>query len=344
MLLVFYLGGSNMLGMSHGLGTAGWIAQLAGFFAALPLLLLFGRLVRLMPGTDLYEMLEYTLGKWITAIVSVLYFCYFMILAATTRVYYGVFLQQTSLTNTPLIVILLALFVVCTYLARSGAVSLGKWSTLLVAALVLVAALLALFAIPNMRIEHLLPVAAGGGRAIADGGYRVLFSPFGEAVALLTLLGSLDRKASPYRLFFLGALLAALFFVLTFLRDAAVLGGESMDTLRYPFFQAAGVIRAGAVQTRMEFPASLPFVLAGLTKVAVCLIAAARAVRRSALIPVALFSVGLSALLFYRQTALEAILAVHLYAAPLLQVGIPVLICLVAEVRRKRRPTELEKA
>ena len=114
---------------------------------------------------------------------------------------------------------------------------------------------------------------------------------------------------------------------------------------------SAGVIRVGAIQTRIEFPLSIPFVIAGLTKVAVCLIAAAGAVRRvfglrdagSALIPVAVLSVGLSAVLADQLMDVGVFAAVHLRVAPLVQIGIPVLVWFVAELKRRRRPVEIEK-
>jgi spore germination protein KB len=345
MLLLLYMGSGNALGRSLGLGADTWIAYLLGLLLAAPLLLVLARLVQLTPGMDLYDMLDYTLGRRLAAIAAALYFFYFIALAATVGVRYGAFLQFTSLTHTPLIVILLALFAVCAYLAGSGVETLGKWSTLWAATALLAAVLLTLLAIPSMRLENLLPIAASGGGAIFRGGHRITRLPFGEAVVLLALLGHLDRRANPYRLFFLGATLAAGFFVLTFLRDAAVLGAGNMDSLRYPHFQAAGVLQVGAGMTRIESLASIPPVITGLTKAAVCLLAAAGALRRIfglahgglVLIPLALFCVGLSMMLFDKRAALFAYPAVHLRIAPLFQLAIPVLMWLIAEGKRLKK-------
>jgi len=350
-LLVFYMGSGPVFSLSSGLGADGWIAQLIGFLLVLPLLFILARLVRLMPGMDFYGILGYTLGKWLAGVVTVLYFCYFITMAATVRLYYGTFLQLTSLPNTPLIVILLALFAICAYLAKSGAETLGKWSTLVGAMAIVGALFLALMAIPSMRLGNLLPVMASGGREILWSGYRFAVLPFGEAVVLLALFGRLERGVSPYRVFFFGALLAAVFFVLTFLRDAAVLGAESMDSLRYPSFQAASVIRMGVIEMRIESLWSVPLILIGATKAAVYLIAAVLAVRRlfglvdggAVLLPVAFFSVGLSGVLFYNLTALFSFPALHLVVAPLFQMGIPVVIWLVAEYRGCGRVVRAEE-
>ena len=350
-LLVFYIGSGHVIGMSSGLGVDGWLAQLAGFALAAPLLLILARLVQIMPGMGLYDMLEHTLGRWFAIIASILYFCYFLLLAASVRLYHGTFLQITGLPNTPLLVILLTLFVVCTYLAKSGVLAVGKWSMILAAVLIVFAVGLTLFAIPSMRLQNLLPLGTSGGRAIVEGGYRFALFPFGEAVVLLALFGGLERKVNPYRLFLFGAALAVCFFALTFLRDAAILGGRSMDTLRYPHFQAASVIRVGGMETRIEFLATIPFVLAGLTKVAVCLLAASGAVRGvfrfssrgRVLIPVALASVGLSLALFDGFLDMISSSVVYWTALPFLQVGIPLLMWGVAEAKNRGRPASAEK-
>ena len=348
-LALFYMG--SALHMPTGLGTDGWIAYLAGLLIVMPLLLILARLVRLMPEMNLYDMLEYTLGKALAVIVGLFYFLYFIAWAAVARVYYGTFVQQTSLTRTPLIVILLILFVLCIYLARSGVATVGKWSILLGAVVLFGAVLLTLLAIPDMRLEHLLPIAARGSRAIARGGYRQALWPFGGAVVMLAVLRPLDRKANPYAALLFGAAIACGFFVLNFLRDTAVLGETGMDTLRYPSFQTAGVVRMGVVETRIEFLTALPLILAGLTKAAVCLLAAAGAVarifrnrdRQSILFPAALFSVGLSVMLLYSREAALFVPTFHQSVAPLFQAVIPVLVWLIAEGKHKRKPMGAEK-
>ncbi|MCL2588161.1 MAG: endospore germination permease [Oscillospiraceae bacterium] len=349
-VLVFYIG-SHMVHTPEGLGTDGWAAHLIGFVAVTPLLLILARLVQLMPRMDLFEMLEYALGRSIAIIVSLLYFLYFTVSSASVGAYYGSFLQLTSLPNTPFFVLLLALFGLCAYLAKSGGLTLGKWSVILGAVTVFTAVLLTLFAIPSMRAENLLPVVENGGRAIARAGARQAVFPFGEAIVFLALFGRLDQTGKSYKVFFLGAIFAAGVFILNFLRDAAILGAGGMDSLRYPFFEAAGVIRVGALETRIETLVTLPIVIAGLTTAAIYLFAATGAVRRvfgvkdsrALYLWLTLSAVGLAMVLFGNMRMLPSFSAVHFIVAPLFQLGFPVLIWLVAEVKSIRRPVIAEE-
>jgi len=294
---------------------------------------------------DLFAMLDYSFGRVLTVIISGLYFVYFITLAATTRAYHAMFVRLVAMPQTPWIILLLVFFVLCVYLAKSGAETVGKWSTFLAAGLILTTVGLTLFAIPAMRVDNLLPLVESGSAEIARGGIRFAVMPLGEAVVLLALLGHLDKGASSYKLFFVGAVIATLLLVLGFLRDAAILGARSMDSLLYSSFTAAGVLEVGTIGMRIEFLAALPTILAGITKAAVCLIAAARAMRRvfalpgenAVIVSVAFFSLGLSAALFANVTELFAFPALHFYFAPVFQVGIPVLMWLVAEMKTRRR-------
>jgi len=192
----------------------------------------------------------------------------------------------------------------------------------------------------------LLPIGNSGGRSLVQGGIQVAVNPLGGAVVLLALLGRFDRQASPYKLFLIGTAMAVGLFILNFLRDTAMLGGGGMAMLVYPFFKAAGVIQMGSLGIRIEFLAALPAILAGLTKAAICLLAASNAAQQvlrsptgiRAMVPAALVTVVLSAALLPNLAALTVLPRIHLYVAPVFQVGFPVLLWLVAEGRARRNP------
>ena len=338
-LLVFYISSSGIFGFAYGLGPEGWLAQLMGLLMAAPLLLILARLLHILPGRTLYDMLDHLFGRWIACFLSLLYFFYFISLAATVRVQYAELIRLVTLVHTPLVVILLAFFILCVYLAKSGLETLGKWSLFLGALAIAFTLGLTLMATPHMRGEHLLPMGVQAPAALIRGGGKFAIFPLGEAVVMLALLGRLDKGASPYKLLFTGALLAAGFFLLTFFRDTAILGATLMDMVHYPSFKAAGVVQLGWIGGRVDMFFAGILLLTGLTKAAVCLIAASGALGRvfslpdgnAVLIPVAFFSVGLSAILFPNLAQLFAHPSVYVYYAPLFQAVIPGLMWLAAE-------------
>ena len=348
MLLVFYISNSGIFGFTYGLGPDAFIAQLLGFLLAAPLLLILARLAHILPGKNLYHMLEYAFGRWIACLFSAIYFLYFISLAATIRVQYAELLRLTTLVNTPLVVILLAFFAFCAYLANSGLETIGKWSVLLGAGAITFALTLTFLAIPHAEGAHLLPIGVSTPAALVRGGGHFAIFPLGEAVVMLALLGRLEKGASPYKLFFFAPLLALGFFLLTFLRNTAILGASLLDMLHFPSINAASVVQIGWIGGRVDVFFMAILLLTGLTKAALCLIAGIRALRQvfslsdetRLLLPVAFFSVGISAILFSNLPQLLAHPAIYVYYAPIFQVVIPGATWLVAEFKlRQRTPT-----
>jgi len=343
-LLVFYMSSYNVFGHAIGLASDRWIGLGIGLVMATPLLLILARLIRLLPGMDLFDMLEYAFGRVLGTVITVLYCAYFIAMAALAGRYHGEFLRLTTLPNTPLIVLIVALFAVCVYLAKSGAITLGKWSILVAALAVISAVTMAIFGIPAMGFNHLLPLGVHSGQGLLWGGYRSAVLGLGNAIILLTLAGRLDRKANPYGLFMFSAALAIAFFALTFLRDLAVLGQGSMDTFLFPAYRAAGVLGMGGLGVRIEVFVLLMALLTGAAKIALCLMATVKGVSRiggrldrNFLAPlVAALALILAMSLFPNLTALFAFPGVYLRYAPVLQVGIPVLMWLIAEGKAKK--------
>jgi len=344
-LLVVYISGCNVYGHAMGMASDRWIAAAIGLVVAAPLFLILARLICLLPGMNLFDMLEYAFGRVLGALITVLYCVYFIAMAALAGRYHGAFLHLTTLPNTPLIVLLLVVFAVCIYLAKSGAITLGKWSVLIAILAVLFAVGMTVVALPAMRLNHLLPLGVHGGQGLLWGGYRSAVLILGNAIIFLALAGRLDKKANPYGLFFFSAALAVVFFALTFLRDLATLGQGSMDTVFFPAYKAAGVLDLGGLGIRIESFVLLIALLTGITKIAVCLVAAAngatriggRLDRKVLLFLVTAMALILAMGLFPNLTSLFAFPSVYLRYAPVLQMGIPVLMWLIVEGKVKKR-------
>ena len=345
LLLVLYIGSGSAFGGFSTLGADTIFAQVASFFIAAPLLLLFARLIRLMPEMDLFDMLTYTVGRVPAVLIGVLYFFYFIMLSATTQVYHAEFVGMISLVNTPLIVILLAFFLVGAYLAKSGAETMSKWSLVVALTVAGLALTLTLFAFPSMRAGNIQPILTHSVGDMARAGTRLAILPLGEAVVLLALISRFDKHASPYKLFFIAASLATVFFAANFLRDSAVLGADSMGAMHYPAFRAASTIQLGSIGTRVEFLVVISFLLTSVTKTAICVLAAARAIRSVFNLPdenplilsIAFFAVALSVILFRNMIDLFAFPYIYVYYAPIFQMVIPVVVWVIAEVKVRRK-------
>jgi len=350
LLALFYIGHMGIDHAGQGLGTDGWIAVLLGFVLSVPMLLIFSRLTRLMPGANLFEMLERGFGRRFSYVISVLYLAYFLFLAAMVLGQVE-FIRTVSLPRTPLVVLLLFFFGAAVYFTHGGVPAMGKWSVLTIYILLSIFVLLSLLSIENMRVSNLLPIGTVGSGALFWSGYRVMVVPMGAGVVFLALIGRSAKWVSFYKVFFFGAGFAALFFVGTFLRDLAILGVSGMAGLTYPAYHAASGIQIGAGGGRVESLVTVSVSLSALIMLAVCLYAAACALRRVTVrresrgmgIPAGILALGLTLFLgtaYARQLPLESW---YLRYAPVVQAGIPLLLWAVLEVRVKRRGGAVSK-
>jgi len=338
-LFVLYVGRAGVNHATWGMGADAWLGMLLGFAFSLPMLLILARLVQLLPEMNLFEMLRYGFGRGLAYVLSALYFLYFLALAATVLEQVQ-FVRFAGLPQTPLAVIVLFFFAAGIYLARVNVHAMGKWSVLAGLIIIGIALLLTLFALPHLRTLHLLPIGRSGDGVLLQGGYRFMVSPLGEAVVLLTLLGKRAKPRHPYRMFLFGAGFASLFFVLTFLRDRAILGASVMERVQFAPYHAASGIQIGALGSRVESLLTILVLLSGFTMLAVYLFAASRILPRSEgrgkLLFVAILAMVGVLLLHAGVLAGVSLGALHLRYAPVMQSVIPALLWLVAEVKARR--------
>jgi spore germination protein KB len=108
---------------------------------------------------------------------------------------------------------------------------------------------------------------------------------------------------------------------------------------------AARIINIGDFLTRIEGSISMNFIMAGITKITVCLLVAAKGMAhlfgisnyRKILIPVALLALALSAILYETAMEMFAFLEAYQYYALLFQIIIPVIVWMFAEIKVRRQ-------
>ena len=343
-LLIIHICSFGMFGPAQGFYVGVWVSWLVSLLGFVPALLLWSHLVKKMPGMDLFAMLEHGFGRVLGRLFGLCYILFFLFLAASTRFFYAAMTQMLTLSFTPFVVILLLFFLLSAYLAKSGLQAMGKWCALLVAFAAVMTLLFFLLATPIMRLENILPLMPNGGEGVLRGAARFFALTIGNAVMMLALLGNFEAKASPKKLFFIATAIAILFFAFNFLRDTAILGQGGVEASVYPSYKAAGLIRLGGTGTRIEVFVLLFDVVAGLTKVALCIIAAARGFahlfgqteENAFVLSVVFLTVGLSATLFSNLHTLFSVAPTYLRVAPVFQVLIPLILAFVLLFRRKK--------
>lgn len=129
-LVILFTVGSSILITPSGLAAEAkqdaWIAAILSVCIGLLTLFLYQALVRQFPNQTLVEMCEAIFGIWIGKIVSLLYFCFFFLLAALVLRNIGDFVVTQVLPDTPLQFILMIFLLVVIMASRHGIETIAR--------------------------------------------------------------------------------------------------------------------------------------------------------------------------------------------------------------------------
>lgn len=346
LLVIVQISKIIILGFPTEAGSDTWMSILLLFLSVIPVMLLYARMVHLMPGKSLFEMIESTLGRPVSIVLCVLYAYYFLTLSAMACGNDVEFIHLVSLRNTTFVTISIALFVVCAYLANSGSETMGKWASLILGFSLIVLAIMFIFSASKIKMDNLMPLLDAGWPAITSSSLHLLIQPFGEAIMLMASIGDLEKKVNPYKLFLIGSVISIGLCFAIYIQNCAMLGQSNLDTVYFTSYKAASVINIGTIGTRIEAMVAFAFIVMGITKVALCLLAGTKAVCSVFAVKehwtmvhcVGFLTVALSTFVFHNIIEMfEYFDTVNFYCAPVFQIFIPLVIWVAAEVKMKKK-------
>lgn len=345
-MVMYLLGNSLVLGGTTGAAQDSWISLLIAQGIALPLLLLEARLIRLYPGKNLFGMLEAALGRVAGKIAAALMVWYAIHLSAIVLRTYSEFVEIVAMPETPELPLMILMILTCVYLAKCGVKVLGKWSQVTLYIVSAIVMLTIVMLLNQLDLSNLLPVMSRGMAGVLPGAYGLFSFPFGESVLLLSIADFIPARENPFRLVLTGSLVTSLILLLVLLRNITALGPALLEAEYFPSYTAARIISVSDFLVRIEGSISTNFILSGITKITVCLLAAARGLAslfgvedyRKLVLPATLSALALACILV--ESVMELInfdvVCYPVYAAPF-EVVVPVLAWIAAELRGRAR-------
>lgn len=336
-------------GLIHAEGTHlyqdGWIATLGGLIMAIPLIVLYTRLLTLFPGKNGAEMLRICFGKVLGGLLTILFCLYALYTAAHALRTLSDYIQITSIPETPQYIMIFALAILSLYGVRSGVRTLGQWSIYILPLVSLAVVGTCIIGITDMDFHNLLPMFEAAPRDVIQGSFNALSSPFGETVLFLFVFDTFKPKKEPSRALYIALAITAALFMLSTLRNILILGPVAISHTLYPGFSSVRILSAGNFLTRFEALVSVNLILAGFIKICIGVLAASRGLSILLGIPASskalnvplIFATAALSLWIYR-TSLDAehVYAAYPYFALPLQLGVPALMWLIGEYKHRR--------
>ncbi|MEA4969437.1 MAG: endospore germination permease [Candidatus Pelethousia sp.] len=349
-IVLFNFGSSVIMGVSDGVAQDAWVAIVLGAVLIAPVLCLYARLFRLFPEKDLFEIMQLVFGKVGGKVLTVLFVWYATHLAALVLRDFSEFTQIVAMNETPQLPIMILMILTTVYLTRSGMRAIGKWSLVTVFLVLGVVALTFLAAIPQLNLDDLMPFFEHSPVQIAQATFGVFAFPYAETVIFLGLAGSFEKKDNPYKLFLYALSIILLIFIIVFLRNLTLLG-NTLNSLNYfPSYVTVRIIGIGDFLARMEGSISSNFLLAGIVKIAACLLAASKGMAslfnmehyRPIVLPMGMLVLAICSILYENTMQMFAFLTYYPYYAFPFQVILPLAVWIGGEIYvKKHKKTDL---
>ena len=351
-IMMFLLGSSLVMGINAETAQDSWLALILAAIGAAPVLLMYARIVKLYPGKDISEILETVLGKVGGKAAVVLMTWYALHLGALVLRNFSEFIQISIMPETPQLPVMIVMMVVTAYMAKSGMETLGKWSMVAIIIVLFIVVMTILLSLNKMDFSNIQPVMEHSVGQIASESFKMFTFPFAETVLALGVAGSLKKSGSPYRVYMLALLLGALVMLVVLLRNIEILGPAMMGAEYFPSYAAARVIKLGDFLSRIEITIAMNFILAGIVKISLCLMVAAKGVTRlfnlndyrRFVMPTGLLMVALCAIVYKNTMEMFNFLPIYQYYALPFQLVIPLIVWIAAEVKSKKQKKRLAAA
>jgi len=279
-IVMFIIGSSVLMIMGLESKMNIWAAILIALAASTLIMLIYARLMSVLPGKDFYEVLEHFFGKvWSKVIIALLTWFCFDLCAIVLR-NFGQFVVTVGLPETPLAAAFFIMIVVCALAVRSGGETLMRWNEIfvfLVGGFLLAGVLLVS---PNMDFNNLQPAFDDGFAPIAQGAFGVITFPFDETVVFLLVFNAFAKNVSAKKVYLRGLLIGGGIILITSLTAILVLGTTLAENMYYPMYSTMSAVHFGDFLQRFEVIAAIVFILSVFLKVAVLLIGASKGVTR----------------------------------------------------------------
>ncbi|QZY56021.1 GerAB/ArcD/ProY family transporter [Crassaminicella profunda] len=338
-----------IIGSSIVLTTAGaakkdlWIAIILSIMTALPIVFVHSRLLVLFPEKDLYDILELIFGKFIGKGFSLLFVWFSFFLGGLVLRVFGDFIFIVSLPETPKIISMFMIGILCIWGAKEGIETLGRWGEFFLIGTILLILLVSLLLIHKMNINNLRPMLSEGIQPLIKGTFHAFIFPFTQTIVFTTFFSSSHIK-SVYKVYILGIFIGGIILYVSSTTDILVLGSTTAGSMYFPTYTTARLLKIANLSSGFEIIITTSFLVGGFIKVCMCLLSTCNGVAKIfsctnykfIVTPIGLLIINLS--YFIHDNVMDkaefALDVYPSYALPF-QVILPIIILISAEIKKK---------
>ena len=321
-----------------------WLSLLIATLVGLAISLMAVSLGLRFPDKTIFVYPEKILGRVAGKIVTGLNLWMYVIFCSAIVREYGFFLATSIMPETPIIVFSILLISVAAYAVRNGLEVLSRFNQLFipVTGMLVIAFLLTT---KDMKLTRLLPLFDTDLSSVLKGA----FSPttwLGEIVTITVFIPYLNKPKEAYRVAVIATLLNGFFLTASTMGALLIFGPDLTGNWVYPTFNVLRVVSVSQIVIRMESIVLILWLLGGIVKIGVFYYAAVLGSAqwlglrdyKPLVAPLGLIIAAQSYIFFGNSTVdlrHSFTYAWNMNTLILFDVGIPLVLLIVALVRRK---------
>lgn len=351
-LIIFIMGSTLLVGTGVEAKNDVWISILIGITMAIPMVLIYARILSLFKGMDLYDIVQIIFGKIIGKIIILLYSWYAFHLGSLILRNFGEFINTVAMPETPILVPIFFLGILCIMIVRDGVEVLGRSARYFITGIIIMILIVGLLALPELNFHYIKPVLYNGFKPVIKGAFTAFSFPFAETVLLTTVLFALQPKKSAYKVYIYGLLFGGVVVLYISVRNIFILSADVVGIQYFASHVAVSRIRIGDFIQRIEVTVAIVFVICAVIKASVCLYAAGKGVSKIFGLKdyrIIVFQIGLL-MIYFSYIVYDNIMEmeywafkVYSYYAFPFQVILPVIILIAAEIRTRKDNSRNDK-
>lgn len=229
-----------------------WIAVILGSIVSIPTLLIYSHIMKTFPNKNLIEINNIVFGPVIGKIFSIIYIWFFITLSAVNTKDLGEFVQKTILENTPSIIIVGSLLLLCSWAIRNGIEIVTRYSLLFTFVAIAIVISTIFLTLDQMEMDNFLPILQEPKMNYIQATHIISTIPFGEIIVFLMFHQNLDIEPKKRRRYLLyGFLIGGLTLLMVVLRDIAVLS-RTIELFLLPSYETLRLISVYSTLSRVE--------------------------------------------------------------------------------------------
>ncbi|MFC0559728.1 GerAB/ArcD/ProY family transporter [Halalkalibacter alkalisediminis] len=246
LIVIFAIGTAVVVGTGEEARQDVWIAGVIAALIGTAIIYSYFLLISYAEQRNLYEMLEFTLGRMLGRVLCIGYCLYFLYIASRNIRDFGELMKITILPFTPLEVIAIAMMIVVMYTVYLGIEVLARVTEIIspyiVGILFLIGILL--FISDELRFDHLLPVLGDGFGPVLQAVFPTLMTfPYGEVIVFTVIMTATTRFSHVGKVGVAAIVLSGLLISYSNIIQVTALGVDLKIRTLFPMMTAAREIR-----------------------------------------------------------------------------------------------------